>query len=306
MLGSGELARRVQQAYQMLGCCRLCPRECGVDRLAGQRGSCGAAEAVVVSSWNLHPWEEPPISGQRGSGTIFVSGCTGHCRFCQNYPISQWMRGQEVGVSRLALMMLELQGRGAHNINLVSATHFVPQWLAALLVAAEAGLRLPIVYNCSGYEQVEVLRLLDGVVDIYLPDAKYADDQTAQDLSGFRAYVRHNRQTLREIFRQVGPTLVLDEHGIARRGMIVRHLVLPGGLAGTERVFAWIAQALGVDLHVSLMNQYFPTFKAVEHPLLGRKVTESEYEAATEVVSQLGFANGWLQECATQETEVEA
>ncbi|MGC8838751.1 MAG: radical SAM protein [Anaerolineae bacterium] len=296
LLESGELRRRVAAAYELLRACRLCPRECGVDRLAGQRGACGEGETVRLSSWTLHPWEEPPISGWRGSGTLFVSGCTGRCLFCQNYPISQLHHGQEVSATRLAEMMLELQCRGAHNINLVSGTHFVPQWLAALEVAATAGLRIPLVYNTSGYEQVEVLRLLDGVVDIYLPDAKYADEEVATRLSGFREYVRHNRLALLEMYRQVGPDLHLDAQGIARRGLIIRHLVLPQGLAGTEAVFAWIAEHLGTEVHVSLMGQYFPAYCAVGDPVLGRPVTPEEYERAIRAVERLGFANGWVQE----------
>jgi len=296
LLAQGELRRRVAAAYELLRACRLCPRACGVDRLAGQRGACGEGASVRLSSWTLHPWEEPPISGFRGSGTLFVSGCTGRCLFCQNYPISQLHHGQEVSVTRLAEMMLELQVRGAHNINLVSGTHFVPQWLAALEVAATAGLRIPLVYNTGGYEQVEVLRLLEGVVDIYLPDAKYADEGVAARLSGFRDYVRHNRLALLEMYRQVGPDLRLDPQGIAQRGLIIRHLVLPQGLAGTEAVFAWIAQHLGTEVHVSLMGQYFPAYRAVGDPVLGRPVAAEEYAAAIRAVEALGFANGWIQE----------
>jgi len=296
LLGTGDLRRRVAQGYALLRSCRLCPRECGVDRLAGHEGFCGVGETALVSSWTLHPWEEPPISGRRGSGTIFFSGCSGRCIFCQNYPISQLRHGAPAGATRLAGMMLELQGRGAHNINLVSGTHFVPQWLAALEVAATAGLRIPLVYNSSGYESVEVLRLLDGVVDVYLPDAKYADDEIAAELSGFRRYVHFNRLALAEMFRQVGPELSLDQEGMARRGMIIRHLVLPGGGAGTEVVFRWIAGHLGTGVHVSLMGQYFPAFRALGHPLLGRRVTAEEYTEAVETVQGMGFEKGWIQD----------
>ncbi|MGQ9585130.1 MAG: radical SAM protein [Anaerolineae bacterium] len=296
LLETGELGRRVARAYGLLRGCRLCPRACGVDRLAGQKGFCGVGETVFVSSWTLHPWEEPPISGWQGSGTIFFSGCSGRCIFCQNYPISQLRHGAPVGVTRLAGMMLELQRRGAHNINLVSGTHYTPQWLAALEIAATAGLRIPVVYNSSGYESVEVLRLLEGVVDLYLPDAKYADEEVAAELSGFREYVRFNRLALKEMFRQVGPELILDREGLARRGMIVRHLVLPEGRAGTGEVFRWIAENLSTELHVSLMGQYFPAFKALEHPVLGRPVGSGEYEEAIEVVRGLGFENGWIQD----------
>ncbi len=291
----GELARRIEAAWAMLAPCRLCPHRCGVDRLRGERGVCRMGATVRVSSWTLHPWEEPPISGRRGSGTIFFSGCTGRCKFCQNYPISQLGYGQEVGVERLAEMMLELQGKGAHNINFVTPTHWLPHILAALPHAIEGGLRLPLVYNTSGYERVEALRLLEGVVEIWLPDSKYADDAIARRLSGFRDYVKHNRVALREIYRQVGSDLLLDEEGLARRGLIIRHLVLPEGLAGTETVLRWIAQALSPRVHVSLMDQYFPAHRAVGDPVLGRKITAGEYLTALEAFDAAGLERGWRQ-----------
>lgn len=276
--------------------CRVCPRECGVDRLAGELGVCRQGPEARLSSWNLHAWEEPPISGTRGSGTIFFSGCVGRCLFCQNWPISQLGHGQTVSAERLAEMMLELQGRGAHNINLVTATHFVPAVLAALDIAAQEGLCLPLVYNCGGYESVEVLRLLDGVVDVYLPDAKYADDAVARRLSGFTGYVAANRAALREMHRQVGDELVLDEDGIARRGLIVRHMVLPAGLAGTAEVLRWIAAELSPGVHVSLMAQYCPAYRAEDDPVLGRPITENEYLAALDAFDAAGLEQGWRQE----------
>jgi len=248
-----------------------------------------------VSSWNLHRWEEPPVSGTRGSGTVFFSGCTGRCRFCQNYPISQFGYGKMVSPEELAGMMLELQRKGAHNINLVTPTHFMPQILAALPHAIQAGLRLPLVYNTSGYERAEVLRLLEGVVDLWLPDAKYADNQIAQRLSGFTGYVESNRQALAEIYRQVGDDLVLDEQGIARRGMIIRHLVLPGGLAGTAAVLNWIAAELSPRIWISLMDQYFPAHRAIGDPRLDRKVSPEEYEEALAAFDDAGLENGWYQ-----------
>ncbi len=291
----GELAYRIEAAWAMLAPCRLCPHRCGVNRLQGERGVCRMGATVRLSSWTLHPWEEPPISGRRGSGTIFFSGCTGRCRFCQNYPISQLGYGREVSVERLAEMMLELQDKGAHNINFVTPTHWMPHILAALPYAIERGLRLPLVYNTGGYERVEALRLLDGVVDIWLPDSKYADDAVARRLSGFREYVAHNRAALREIYRQVGEELLLDDEGIARRGMIIRHLVLPEGLAGTEEVLRWIARELSPRVHVSLMNQYFPAHRAVGDPVLGRKITAAEYLAALEAFDKAGLERGWRQ-----------
>jgi len=249
-----------------------------------------------VASHNAHHWEEPPISGSRGSGTIFFSHCTGRCLFCQNYPISQLGVGDEVGTRQLGGMMLTLQRWGCHNINLVTPTHYVPQILAGLEVAVAGGLHIPLVYNTSGYDCVETLFLLDGVVDIYLPDAKYADDAVARRLSGFVDYVGHNRAALLEMHRQVGAALQVDEAGVARRGLVIRHLVLPDGLAGTEDVLRWIAQHLSTSAYVSLMAQYFPAHRAVGDPQLGRRITFDEYDAALEALQRAGFENGWQQE----------
>lgn len=293
---SGELRRRARTALAGLARCTLCPRACGADRLHGGRGACHMAAEPVIAAWNVHRWEEPPISGTRGSGTIFFSGCTGKCIFCQNYPISQFGYGNRVTAERFAGMMLTLQRRGCHNINFVTPTHFVPQILAAVDLAAGWGLRIPLVYNTSGYERVETLRLLEGVVDIWLPDAKYTDDAVAQRVSGFPRYVEHNRAALREIFRQVGADLVLDDEGIARRGLIVRHLVLPEGLADSSGVLRWLAAELSPDIHVSLMDQYFPAYKALDDPQLGRKITSEEYAAALEAFDAAGLENGWLQD----------
>lgn len=293
---TGELAERAHAAALLLQRCVVCPRACGVDRTSDARGVCGMGSQPVIASWNVHHWEEPPISGTRGSGTIFFSGCTGQCIFCQNYPISQLRHGNAVSVERFAEMMLELQRRGCHNINFVTPTHFAPQILAAVDLAAARGLRLPLVYNTSGFEAVETLRLLENVVDIWLPDAKYTDDAVAQRLSGFPHYAEHNRAALREIFRQVGDRLILDEEGIARRGMIVRHLVLPGGLADTPGVLRWIASELSPAVHISLMDQYFPAYQVLDHPLLGRKISPEEYEAALDAFDQAGLNNGWMQE----------
>ena len=298
---SGELQRRAEEALSRLSRCRVCPRQCDVDRLGDERGYCRAGRRAIVASWNRHPWEEPPISGTRGSGTIFFGGCSGRCRFCQNYPISQLGVGREIEEAELARMMLELQGKGCHNINLITATHVVPQVLAALVQAVEGGLSVPLVYNCAGYESLETLQLLDGVVDIYLPDAKYADDENAREFSGFPHYVEVNRAALREMYRQVGE-LQVDHDGIAERGMIVRHMVLPGGIAGTAQVLHWIATALSPTVHVSLLGQYFPAHRAIGHPLLGRKLTWEEYDAACAAFEEVGLENGWLQEMEEEES----
>lgn len=292
----GELPDRARRAQQLLAQCVLCPRRCSVNRLAGEVGFCRAGAEPVVASWNVHPWEEPPISGTRGSGTIFFSYCTARCRFCQNYPISQLGVGNRVSVERLAEMMVELQTRGCHNINFVTPTHFAAQIVQALPHAIGLGLRIPLVYNTSGYDSPETLRLLDGIVDVYLPDAKYADDDVARRLSGFARYVEANRAALKEIHRQVGDELVLDDEGTAVRGMIIRHLVLPGGLAQSAEVFRWIARELSPNVHVSVMNQYFPAYRVLDDPVLGRKVAPEEYAEAIDAFEQAGLQNGWFQE----------
>jgi putative pyruvate formate lyase activating enzyme len=296
LLASGELARRVERARECLTACALCPRACGVDRLAGEMGFCRAGASARVASHNVHMWEEPVISGVGGSGTIFFSYCTGRCLFCQNYPISQLGAGNLVSDERLAAMMLELQARGCHNINCVTPTHYVPQILAALEIAARGGLRIPLLYNTSGYEAVETVRLLEDVVDIWLPDAKYADDGVARRLSGFADYVSHNRAALQEMYRQVGSDLPLDADDMARRGMIIRHLVLPNGLSQTPEVLRWIADNLSRDVYVSLMAQYFPAHQAPGHAELGRRLTPEEYEAGLLAFEAAGLENGWQQE----------
>lgn len=293
----GALRQRVEAAYECLRACDLCPRRCGVDRLRGEAGFCRAVgEAVDVASCTAHIWEEPPLSGSGGSGTIFFSHCTARCLFCQNYPISQLGVGRPHTPSELAEKMLRLQARGCHNINLVTPTHYVSHILATVAAAMDGGLRIPIVYNSSGYETVETLRLLEGVVDIYLPDAKYTDDAVAAEIMGFRGYVAQNRLALREMQRQVGIELLLDAQGLARRGMIVRHMVLPGNLSQTPEVLRWIAEELSPRTYVSLMSQYFPAHRAVDHPLLGRRLTEEEYEAALVAFDESGLERGWRQE----------
>lgn len=289
----GELARRAEAARQRLERCDLCPRRCGVNRLKGERGFCGAPAEAVVASHNRHDGEEPPISGTHGSGTIFFTHCTMRCVFCQNFPISQKGVGRKVGAKGLAEMMLELQRRHCHNINFVTPTHFVHEILAALLLAVDRGFVLPLVYNTSGYESLETLQLLEGVVDIYLPDIKYADNGPAAKYSSAPNYVEANREALREMWRQVGP-LETDEHGIARRGLIVRHLVLPRGLSQTEKCLEFLAREISPDVHLSLMRQYFPANRAARFRELRRRVSKKEYLPLVERAERLGFP-GWIQ-----------
>lgn len=291
----GELARRADAAWELLRRCRVCPQNCPVDRIAGKTGACHAGTEIIVGSWNVHRREEPPLSGTRGAGTIFFGGCQARCSYCQNFWLSQQGHGLRIGPERLADMMLYLQRKGCHNIDLVTPTHFVPQILRALVIAAERGLHIPLVYNCAGYEHIHTLQLLDGVVDIYLPDAKYADNHNALRTSKMHHYVEYNRAALEEMYRQVGG-LVLDEHGIARRGLIVRHLVMPGDHAGSKAVLAWLADHLGADIGLSVMDQYFPAYKAVGDAQLGRRLHWREYREVVDFVEGLPFENLFLQE----------
>jgi len=323
---SGELKRRVERAAGLLAACNLCYRDCGVNRLdappfppklgggggqggrgaRGGEGVCRAGRQAVVASWTSHKWEEPPISGSGGAGTIFISQCTGRCIYCQNFPISQMGVGRPVTVERLAWMMLDLQKRGCHNVEFVTPTHYSAPILAALDMAAAQGLRIPLVYNTNGYDSRAALQLFEGVIDIYLPDAKYADNRVALRLSGFHHYVEGNRACLLEMYRQMGDELVLDENGLARHGLIVRHLILPANLSQTPDVLRWIADHLSPNVHVSLMNQYFPTYKTVGHPVLGRKVTFEEYDTALEAFDAAGLNNGWGQEYEDLEFQTSA
>ncbi len=292
---SGELLQRVRVAYGRLRRCDLCPHDCGVDRIAGESGLCRAGFRPRIASATLHRGEEPPISGSRGSGTIFLTGCSLACRFCQNFPISQLGNGAELTPLGLANRMLKLQGMKAHNINFVTPTHFLPQLLAALYLAVARGFTLPLVWNSSGYEKVNSLKLLDGVVEIYLPDMKYSDNETAQAFSCAPGYREVNRSALAEMLRQVGQ-LELDDDGVAVRGLIIRHLVLPYGAAGTRESLPWIAENLGVETYISLMKQFFPAHRALETPGLERKVTDGEYDDAVAALEGAGLENGWVQE----------
>ena len=292
---TGELKHRAEAAWELLKGCTVCPQNCPIDRTTGRTGACHSGTEIIVGSWNVHRREEPPISGTRGAGTIFFGGCQARCTYCQNYWLSQLGHGIRVGPERLAAMMLELQRKGVHNIDLVTPTHYVPQILKALVIAADRGLHIPLVYNCAGYEHVHTLRLLDGVVDIYLPDAKYADNKEAIRTSKMHHYVDFNRASLLEMYRQVGG-LELDDEGIAVKGLIVRHLVMPHGHAGTREVLGWMAEHLGADIGLSVMDQYFPAYKAVSDPELGRRLTWREYREALDIVEELPFEHLFLQE----------
>ena len=285
------------KAAELLRSCSVCPRKCGVDRTAGELGACGAGLRPMVSSHNAHFGEEPPISGSRGSGTIFLTNCNLKCVYCQNYPISQLGHGNEVTEDELAGMMLSLQARGCHNINFVTPTHYMPQILSGLATAAERGLTLPVVYNTGGYELVEMLRLLDGVVDIYMPDMRYASDEAGLEYSGAPGYATHNRPAIKEMHRQVG-NLTLDAEGVGVRGLVIRLLVLPESISGTEETLEFIAKEVSTDSFISLMAQYFPAHKAEVTPPLDRRITRAEYGRAFRKMMELGFSQGWAQKLA--------
>jgi len=287
LLRSGKLRQRVQAAYERLHACDLCGRECSVDRYE-QLGACRTGVQAVVSSFGPHFGEEDPLRGYRGSGTIFFAWCNLNCQFCQNYDISQLGHGHKVEPEELAEMMLSLQARGCHNINLVSPTHVMPQILASVLIAAEAGLRLPLVWNTGGYDSLEALALLDGVVDIYMPDMKYADEEIAHTYSRVRNYPVVNQAAIKEMHRQTGD-LMLDEDGVALRGLLVRHLVLPGELAGTAKSARFLAREVSSDTYINVMDQYRPCYKAAELPPLDHPVTQAEYERALQQAREAGL-----------------
>lgn len=288
LLRSGELAGRVRLAREHLRRCDLCARGCHVNRLLSTKGAaCRTGERATVYSAGPHHGEESPLSGRRGSGTIFFSWCSLACVFCQNWEISRRGEGRETTAEELAELMLGLQQAGCHNINLVTPSHVVAQILAAVEIAAERGLRLPLVWNSGGYDSPEALSLLDGVIDIYLPDMKFADSAVAAKYLGVRDYAEVNRAAVREMHRQVGD-LVLDA-GIARRGLLVRHLVLPENLAGTDRILAFLAREISPDTYLNLMDQYRPCYRADEYPPLDRRPTRAETAAARALAEELGL-----------------
>ncbi|HUV75200.1 MAG TPA: radical SAM protein [Dehalococcoidales bacterium] len=278
----------MEKARSVLEECCLCPRHCGVNRLAGESGKCHISKQVMVSSYGPHFGEEAPLVGRYGSGTIFFTYCNLRCVFCQNYSISQMGEGNEVAMEELAKMMLSLQTKGCHNINLVSPTHVVPYILEALELAASRGLYLPLVYNTGGYDSVETLELLDGVVDIYMPDMKYSDEKTAEQLSGIISYPQVNRAAVREMHRQVGD-LQLDKQGVAKRGLLVRHLVLPNRLAGTEEVVRFLAREVSADTYLNIMAQYHPCHRAFDIPQLARPLNRQEFAEAIDLAHRQGL-----------------
>jgi putative pyruvate formate lyase activating enzyme len=284
----GKLHERVEQALSILEDCCLCPRRCQVNRVKGELGKCSTGRQAFVSSFGPHFGEEAPLVGSRGSGTIFFAFCNLKCCFCQNYTISQLGEGQEVEARELAGMMLSLERRGCHNINFVSPTHVVPQILEALEIAVESGLSVPLVYNSGGYDVVDTLKLLDGVFDIYMPDMKYSEGQNAQRFSGISDYPRINRAAVQEMHRQVGD-LQLDADGVATRGLLVRHLVLPNELAGTAEACRFLSQEISLNTYLNVMAQYHPCFRAFDIPELARSTSREEFVEAIETARSYGL-----------------
>jgi putative pyruvate formate lyase activating enzyme len=287
---SGELERREQALWAMLDRCILCPRLCGTNRTAGRAGMCSVAQNFKVASYGPHFGEETPLRGKNGSGTIFFSNCNLLCVFCLNWQIAHRGDGKQTSHAELAKTMLNLQRRGCHNINLVTPTHIVPHIIKALRIAIAGGLTIPLLYNSSGYESLDVLKLLDGVVDVYLPDFKYQDSALGARFSqGAPDYTRHTAAAIKEMHRQVGT--LHQVNGVAQRGLLIRHLVLPENTAGTDAFVRWVADELGPDTHVNIMSQYTPLFKAHEYPPLDRRVTSKEFDQAMRWAREAGLRN---------------
>ncbi len=292
---SGRLNKTAEKLFLSLASCQICPRRCQVNRLKQKLGFCKTALWPKVFSFMAHHGEEPPISGSAGSGTIFFSHCNLGCVYCQNYEFSHLGQGREYTFEQLAQVMLKLQAQGCHNINLVTPTHVLPQILKSLELAISAGLKIPLVYNTSGYESAEVIQLLEGIVDIYLADSRYGDNLTAQKLSQADNYVEYNQAALKEMHRQVGEA-EFTAQGLMKRGLIIRHLVLPNRLSQTAKIMEFIAREISEDSYVSLMSQYLPYHLASGYPEINRRLKKSEYRQAKKILEHYHLLNGWIQE----------
>lgn len=291
LMRSGEMRERVRELYSILESCELCPRKCHVNRIEGEKGYCRSDARPMVSSYFPHFGEEDVLVGRNGSGTIFLTNCNLLCIYCQNYDISHLGIGEVVSEERIAEMMLHLQALGCHNINFVTPTHYTPQLVKAIEIAAERGLKLPVVWNCSGYENVEVIRLLEGIVDIYMPDMKYSSRESASKYSSAPDYFERCKEAVKEMHRQVGD-LKVDERGIAYRGLIIRHLVLPNDLAGSEEILKFIAEEISRNTYVNIMAQYRPEGEAYRYRELNRRITREEFTRVVETAKKLGLVRG--------------
>jgi putative pyruvate formate lyase activating enzyme len=292
---NSRLSKISEKAFAMLESCSICPRRCKVNRLKNEKGFCKTGLKPKVCSYMPHHGEEPAISGTQGSGTIFFSHCNMACVYCQNYEFSQLGQGREVDFEELAQYMLELQGMACHNINLVTPTHVMPQILKALELAIPKGLKIPIVYNTGGYELPEMIKLLEGIVDIYLPDMRYADSGTAVKYSSAPDYPEYNQAAVKEMHRQAG-VAKMDNQGIIKSGLVIRHLVLPNNLCGTDKIMKFIKDSVSEDTYISLMSQYMPYYKAAEFSEISRRLKDKEYEEAKLIMQSYGLYNGWVQE----------
>jgi len=291
-LSVGDLKERASQLREMLRECVLCPRECRAKRLEGKYGVCRSTDELVISSAGPHYGEEPPLVGRRGSGTVFLTSCNLKCLFCQNYDISHLRYGRQISPSQLAEIMLGLKRGGCHNINFVTPTHMTAQIIEAMVIAVDRGLSIPLVYNCGGYESVQTLKLLEDIVDIYMPDIKYSENDIARRYSGAPRYWDVVRPALAEMHRQVGD-LVVDDSGIARRGLLIRHLVLPNRLAGSKAVLEFVARHLSAYSYVNIMDQYRPAYRAIHYPELSRTIKSKEYAEAIEFAQAVGLHRGF-------------
>ncbi len=283
----------------MKACC-LCPRECNADRINGYRGHCKMTSELMVARAALHMWEEPCITGEEGSGTVFFSGCSLGCVYCQNYHIAQGQTGKIISTERLAEIFLELQEKKANNINLVTPGHYIPQIIEALQRAKKLGLRIPIVYNSSSYEKVEALQLLEGYIDIYLPDLKYMDREPARLYSSCDDYFEYAREAISEMVRQAGPPR-FDSRGMMQRGVIVRHLMLPGYLADSKNILKYLYDTYGDTIYISILNQYTPLSQVEDYPAINRRISDEEYEELVDYALEIGVENGFIQEGETAE-----
>lgn len=282
--------------------CEICPRKCKVNRNNNQIGWCKSTNKVKIGLYSTHDFEEPCISGEKGSGTVFFSNCTMNCIFCQNYEISQLGNGKEISIEELANIFIKQQEKGVHNINLVTPTSYVYQIIEAIEIAKSKGLTIPIVYNTNGYENIETIKALNGYVDIYLPDLKYAEDEIATEYSGAKDYFEIATKAIKEMIKQVGMPK-FNEDGIIQKGVIIRHLVLPNHIENSKKVLLWIKENLSNDIYVSIMAQYFPTYKAKENPKLNRKLTKEEWEQIEKYVEEINIENGFIQELGEHEEE---
>ncbi len=282
--------------------CSMCPHNCRINRLDGKIGRCKATENIEIALYSIHHFEEPCISGKNGSGTVFFSNCNLQCQFCQNYEISQLGKGKEISIQELANIFLEQQKRKAQNINLVTPTSYVIQIIEALKIAKQNGLNIPIVYNTNGYETVDTIKLLNGYIDIYLPDLKYSDNKLAKEFSNINNYFEIATNAIKEMYNQVGAP-IFDEQGNIKKGLIIRHLALPNHIENTKKVLEWISSNLPKEVYVSVMAQYFPTYKAKENPKLNRKLTKEEWQEVLDYIDELEIENGYIQELGEHEEE---